>query len=580
MYAVFDKNCSYPGTIKSMARQQNQIASLKMQAHKQLQANRLREAGELYHKACQLDPRDADAWHNVAYICLQLKNMRGAEVAARNAIAVNPKLPASYTVLGAALHSQHRYGEAIPVFEQGLQLKKKNPAVYNNLGNSYLEMGDPAEAIRCYRRAEKLKPEARYHSNLLMTLNYFEPENPTEVYEEHRRWGQQHGQPPKVKRKFGSIADVQRRLRIGYVSPDLREHPVACFLEPLLTSHDHDKFHITCYSAVASPDQTTARLRGLVDDWRNIFGEPDEQVIRQIRADGIDILVDLSGHTAGNRLKVFAQKPAPVQITYLGYPNTTGVPAIDYRLTDALTDPPGKSDRYHSEKLVRLPQGFLCYQPPANTPEVAPSPCVQNGYITFGSFNNLAKITPQVISTWAAILQELPDTRLLIKTRSFVDPGTRQQVQALLSEQGIDPARLELRGPNPSVAEHLRVYNEIDIALDTFPYNGTTTTCEALWMGVPVITRAGQTHAGRVGVSLLTQLQKEAWIAPDLQAYIAGAVTLAGRLSAKPPLARGPLRNAMAGSSLCNAAAFTKTIEEAYRKMWADWCSETAAKSQ
>lgn len=554
-----------------MVRQQNQIANLKMRAHKLLQANRLREAGELYHKACQLNPRDADAWHNVASICLQLKNMRGAEVAARKAIAASPKIPAPYTVLGAALHSQHRYGEAIPVCERALKLKKNNPEIYNLLGSAYLEMGNQAKAVHCYRRAEKLQPEARYHSNLLMTLNYFDPKTPEEVYEEHRRWGRKHGRPPAGTREFANTAVAQRQLRIGYVSPDFREHPVAYFVEPLLAAHDRDAFSVTCYSGAANPDRTTARLQGLVADWRNIFGQSDEQVVRLIRADAIDILVDLSGHTAGNRLRVFAQRSAPVQITYLGYPNTTGVPAIDYRLTDAWADPPGETDRYHSEELVRLPHGFLCYQPPSGTPPVAPSPCGRNGYITFGSFNNLAKITPQVISTWSAILQECSDSRLLIKTRAFADPGTRQHCQSLFRDEGIEPARVELRGPTHTIPEHLGIYGEVDVALDTFPYNGTTTSCEALWMGVPVITLAGHNHAGRVGVSLLSQLNRQEWIANNRDEYIALAVQL-GRRVQQQELTRAALRETIAASSLCDPQTFTQGLEATYRSLWLRWC--------
>jgi predicted O-linked N-acetylglucosamine transferase (SPINDLY family) len=286
--------------------------------------------------------------------------------------------------------------------------------------------------------------------------------------------------------------------------------------------------------------------------------------------------VDLAGHTAGNRLQVFTTRPAPVQASYLGYPNTTGLAAMDYRLSDARADPPGEGDHLYSETLVRLPEGFLCYRPPGDAPPVRPAPVEKNGHITFGSFNNLAKMTPEVITTWAAILQRLPGSRLLLKTRAFADAGARECYRAQLQQAGIAAERIELRKPADTIGEHLAAYGEIDIALDTFPYNGTTTTCEALWMGVPVITLAGRLHAGRVGVSLLTQVRRTAWIAQGPGEYIEHAATLAGELQ-QNPAPRPALREAMARSPLCDAPGFCCHVEQAYREMWASWCRKHAA---
>jgi protein O-GlcNAc transferase len=306
------------------------------------------------------------------------------------------------------------------------------------MGQIFKQMGNTEAALQSYRQAQKLLAQDSTHSNILMCLNYSDSANPEAVFQEYQRWGKRYGNQHAGKRKFTNISNTERQLRIGYVSADFREHPVAWFLEPTLTRHDRKMFHITCYSAVAIPDQTTGRLRGLVDEWRNIFNQSDEQVIQQIKNDSIDILVDLSGHSAGNRLKVFAQKPAPVQVTYLGYPNTTGVHTINYRLTDSWADPPGMTERYHCEKLVRLPQGFLCYSPHPDAPEVSPSPFANNGHITFGSFNNLAKIMPTVVAAWAAILKRLPDARLLIKAYSFIDPDTRESYLAQFNDAGVD----------------------------------------------------------------------------------------------------------------------------------------------
>jgi len=558
-----------------MTDKKTQCKSLKTQAYQHYQANRLHQAGALYHQACQLDPGDADAWYMVCYICLLIQNLRGAEAAARQAIAIRPNHIDAHTVLGAALTAQHRYSQATPVLEQAIRLNKNNPAAYASLGSTQLELGNPAAAMTCYRKAGKLERNPRYHSNLLLTFNYFDNDDPLKIYEEHLCWGRLFAGPEQKNRDYPNSCEPDRPLRIGYVSADLRNHPVAYFLEPLLSERDQEAFHVTCYANVAAPDQLTGYLQQRADNWHNIFGMPDPQVAQQIRNDRIDILVDLAGHTAGNRLQLFTLRPAPVQVTYLGYPNTTGLAAMDYRLTDARADLPGETEQFYSEELVRLPGGFLCYRPPGDAPPVGPPPCEKNGYITFGSFNNLAKMTPEVIATWAAILQQLPGSRLLLKTRAFVDPGARERYRIQFDAAGIEPDRVELREPAGTIGEHLIMYGDIDIALDTFPYNGTTTTCEALWMGVPVIALAGKQHAGRVGVSLLSQVERTAWIAYSPDDYIKRAVNLARDLQDKP-VPRGPLRSTVAASALCGAAEFTRTVELVYHEMWEAWCLSRA----
>jgi predicted O-linked N-acetylglucosamine transferase (SPINDLY family) len=342
---------------------------------------------------------------------------------------------------------------------------------------------------------------------------------------------------------------------------------VAYFFEPLLKSHDREKFEIFCYSDVKSSDSVTERLEHEADCWRAIAWKKDGAVIKQIEADNIDILVDLAGHTAGNRLPVFARKPAPIQVSWLGYPNTTGLESIDYRFTDAVADPFGRDDDYYSEELYRLPGCFLCYGPHENAPAVSESPSVENSIVTFGSFNNLSKITPEVINAWSKILLRVEDARLVLKFKSFNDEHVRGRYSAMFTEGGISSDKIDFLSYVPGKADHLSLYNKIDIALDPFPYNGTTTTCEALWMGVPVVALAGDRHASRVGASILNAVGlDETLVANDIESYIDNAVALAADRGALQELRVG-LRQKMQDSPLCNAEDFTGRIEEAYQKM-------------
>jgi predicted O-linked N-acetylglucosamine transferase (SPINDLY family) len=295
------------------------------------------------------------------------------------------------------------------------------------------------------------------------------------------------------------------------------------------------------------------------------------QIAELVRSDAIDILVDLGGHTADDFLRVFARKPAPVQVTWLGYPNTTGLAAMDYRLTDALVDPAGTADEYHSEALVRLSGGFLCYLPPHHAPPVSPSPAAQFLAVTFGSFNTLQKITPEVVDAWTRILIAVPGSRLLLKRAPFRNSAVANRYRQMFQKAGIESDRVLLQDQTPSPADHLAQYSQIDVALDTFPYNGTTTTCEALWMGVPVICLAGNRHAGRVGASLLSRLGMADLIAGDFDDYVQVAVALANDPTRLAGL-RTSLRSRMAASSLCDAAKFARSVEAAYRAMWQKWC--------
>jgi predicted O-linked N-acetylglucosamine transferase (SPINDLY family) len=355
---------------------------------------------------------------------------------------------------------------------------------------------------------------------------------------------------------------------VGYVSPDFINHAVARFIEPVLSDHDRSRFEVFCYSNAQTPDTVTARLRALSEHWRDTALLDDAQTAALIREDRIDLLVDLAGHTAGNQLLVFARKPAPVQITWIGYPNTTGMGAMDYRLTDAIADPPGLSEAFHREQLVRLPGPFSCYLPSAESPDVNPLPALSAGHVTFGSFNQFAKLTPAVVELWARLLRECPSAHLLLRARSLADNETASRLRETFARLGVDPGRLELDGSQLSVAAHQGCYHRVDLALDPFPYNGTTTTCEALWMGVPVIALAGRTHVARVGASLLTHLGTPEWIAQSPDDYIERCRALASDL---PKLAaiRAGLRARFRASPLGDAKGFTRNLETTYATLWA-----------
>ena len=372
------------------------------------------------------------------------------------------------------------------------------------------------------------------------------------ILNQHTRWNRQHAEPLRGLIQ-GHVNDraIERRLRIGYVSRDFRQHPVGRFLLPLIENHDRGLFEIFCYSDVAGPDEMTVRFQSLASCWREIAGLKHEQVAAQIRTDQIDILVDLAGHTTGSRLLVFAQKPAPVQVSYLGYPADTGLSAIDYRFIDPWADPD------QAEKIWRLAKTNWCFAEQTDTPSVQPPPMAQQGCITFGSFNNFAKVTNSMLQIWAGILSRVPNSRLLLKAGAFVSATARDRARRGLVSHGIDITRLILLGPQPDHATHLATYSQIDIALDTFPYHGTTTTCDALWMGVPVITLAGQTHVSRVGVSLLSNIGLPELIANTTDEYMNTAVALANTPDRLKNL-RTNLRQRMKQSPLMDCARICK----------------------
>jgi len=532
---------------------------------------KIEEAGDAYREAIRLHPDYAEAHLNLANVLRPQGRLDEALVAYGEAIKLMPRYAKAHTNLGVTLQELGRLTEAVAAGRHAIALQPDLADAHSNLAVALWHQGKLDEAAAEFRRAIALQPDhARTFSSLLFCLQY-DDRLTDDLFAEHRAFGTRFGRPLPERVAYGNDRDPTRRLRIGYVSPDFRWHSVAFFIEPLFQEHDRASVEVFCYADVTRPDGVTGHLRGLVDHWVDSAWLSDNALAERIRHDGIDILVDLAGHTATNRLLVFAGKPAPIQVTWLGYPDTTGLAAMDYRLVDAVTDPPGAADAAATETLLRLDGGFLCYGGVGGGPEPTDPPCLSTGIVTFGSFNNPAKLSGATYDAWAALLTRLPQARLLLKGSPFGDPDTRSLYLARFAERGVDAGRVELMPRLPAVDVHFSIYNQVDIALDPYPYNGTTTTCEALWMGVPVVTLRGDRHAGRVGASLLTQIGLTEFIADSVEDYVATTAALA-QDPARLVALRRSLRPRIQASPLCDAGAFARKIEAAFRMMWRRWC--------
>ena len=526
---------------------------------------RLDEADAAYRQALALKPDYAGARYNLASLLQDRGRPEEALEHFERTLALWPERAELHNNLGATLLELGRFTEAVARFERVLALAPGLAEARNNLGKGCQELGRMAEAVAHYRQALALRPDyAEAHSNLLMTLSYLPDCPAAQLFAEHREYGRRQARPALP---HANPRQPDRRLRLGYVSGDFRRHVVGFFIEPLLAAHDPAEVAVHCYSETRRPDAATDRLKGLAEGWRDTAGLDDARLAALIQADGIDILVDLAGHSAFNRLPAFALKPAPVQVTWLGYPGTTGLEAIDYRLVDPVSDPEGAADAQAVEALVRLRDGFLCYRP-----QPGPEPARSGGPLMFGSFNNLNKLSEPVLALWAGLLRRLPETRLLLKSRQLADPAVSGALRRTFESRGVAPERLELLAWTAGPEAHLAAYGRVDIALDPFPYTGTTTSCEALWMGVPVVTLAGDRHAARMGASLLTRIGLPELIAADQAEYLEIAAALAADRDRLAGL-RATLRARMAASPLCDAAALAHRLETAYRAMWHRWCA-------
>ncbi len=504
--------------------------------HLHLAEGRPAAAETMFRRVLEMRPGDFEARKWLGIVLAHLRRVAEAEELLRDCVAHDPSPSPALSMLGHLEVITGRHASGIARLRKGVERDSTAPAEF---------------------------------STYVFDLNYSSELGRDEIWSAHREWDRRYA-PVVEPRDWPNRPEPERRLRVGFVSPDLRAHSVAFFLKPLLRHLDREQFEIRCYSNCPNPDNVSLELAELADGWRDIWLVNDREAAERIREDGIDILIDLAGHSANNRLPLFTRRPAPVQVTYLGYPNTTGLRAMDARIVDAVTDGP-ESDRFASEKLVRLPGCFLCYEP-GSYPAIVPPPVLRNGCVTFGSFNNFAKISPPVVAAWAAILRRVPGARLLLKHDLSGDPGTCRRLREAFAEAGVDPDRIGFLERAPDLETHLACYGEVDIALDPWPYNGTTTTCEALWMGVPVVTLIGDRHASRVGGTLLTHVGFDAGIAEDLEDYVATAVSLAENADLLEGL-RGFFRVETAVSPLCDGPAHAAAFGAALRELWVEWCA-------
>jgi predicted O-linked N-acetylglucosamine transferase (SPINDLY family) len=537
-----------------------------------LDLGRAAEAEESLRTAIRLKPDYAEAHFNLANILRSRGDREAAKASYGEALRLKPNMAAALCNLGDLHKGAVELARAVECFVAALKADPKSAEAWNNLGETLKEMGRIEEAIGVFQKGLEAHPtHALMHSNLLLALHYTPAVPPETIFKAHAVWAQRHADPllPAGKR-HANPRDPERRLRVGYVSPDFCAHSVAFFAEPLIREHDRERFEVFCYHAATRSDMVTERLKGLADGWRSLVGVEDAQAAALIERDGIDILVDLTGHTANNRLTLFARKPAPVQATWLGYPDTTGMRAIDWRFSDAIAEPPGEADRLSAERIVRLPHGFHSYRPPLDIAPPAEPPFRANGHVTFGSFNNTSKVTGEVVRVWSEILKRVPNSRLIVKSAQMGDEETRRRYLNTFVKFGIDAGRIELLARIDAADGHLRAYDRLDIGLDPFPYNGTTTTCEALWMGVPVVTVAGANHVARVGASLLTHCGLSELVASDEAGYIAAAVALAGDPDRMTTLRR-TMRDRLNAAPLTDYEGFARSVEAAYRAMWRDW---------
>ena len=569
------------------------------------QQGRIAEAIELLGRAHQAGPRDHVCEMRYGLALLAGRRISDAEAHFRHAVGLQPAFVEGWDNLAYCLKVQDRLKEAVACHEKTVALQPAYAAGWYNYGLTLSLLGRITEALACHDRALTADPRyahARFgraqalhqahrmseavaeygkflelqpghheaRSYRLFALHSLEGVTREQLFEEHLAYGRVVDTP--VVKALLNRPDPDRRLRVAFLSPDFRTHSVAFFIEPLLAALDRTGFEVYLYHDHFREDAVSARLRALANVWRNFVGQPADLVAATIMADAPDILVDLAGHTGmTNRLPLFARRLAPVQVTYLGYPNTTGVRAMDYRFTDGLADPVADADRFATEKLVRFAPTAWAYAPPADSPAVSPSPCLSRGHVTFGCFNTPAKITDSTLAVWAQILAAVPGSRLCLKGAGLDQPALRQRYAAHFEQCGVNGSRLDFLERTPDTRSHLACYNGIDIALDTAPYNGTTTTCESLWMGVPVVTLAGDRHMARVGASLLTACGHPEWIATTQMEYFARAVALAespaqlGRL-------RAGLRGELQAGPLLDHVGQAGRFGTALRDCWRVWC--------
>jgi len=571
------------------------------------------QAEKCYREALRLSPYYVEAHGNLGVLLFARGDWDEAERSYRNALANDTNYFEAHINLSALLFAASRQLESLYFARRASELNPRSAVAIERAALALGRLGRTPESLVELRRATTMDPTAATPwmslGAVLQALGYYEESDAAYmsaigvakddplpcmnrafwanyrsqsrelVWQRHQdvgRWLRDKLGPARSFESAIQRPDRDRRLRVGFVSPDFRRHSVGHFVQGALAHLNREQFQLYAYFDHYVEDHVSATLKPLFHRWRDIYSKTDELVYEQIRRDRVDILVDLAGLSAGNRMRLFARRAAPVQVTYLGYPNTTGLDCMDYRLTDHWADPESDGDAFHSEKLWRLPNSFLCYSPPLDSMDVSAPPILENGFVTFGSFNNRIKISDECLELWVRLLREHPSARLLLKSiQGTEDKASRQGLLDRFLGHGIDPDRVEVRGYISGLEEHLEMYAQIDIALDTFPYNGTTTTCEALWMGVPVIGLKGDRHAARVGESLLANVGLPELLAGSPDDYL----KIAGELAADPQrlaeLRRG-MRERMRASRLMNSRAIGLEIGTALRGMWVRHCDRFA----
>jgi len=544
------------------------------EAHNNL-GTALRDLGQLdaavesYRKALVLKPDYAEAHNNLGNVLQAQGNLDAAVESYRKALVLKRDFAEAHNNLGTALRDLGQLGAAVESFHQALALKPDFTEAHNNLGNTLQDLGELDAAMECYRKALELRPDyADAYGNLLFCLNYHPDLSAEDIFAEYRGWNERIARPLLHRQVHANARDPLRRLRIGYVSADLRQHSARHAIEPLLAHHDKAQVEVFAYSGAMLEDGISARFKGYVDHWQSTVGMSDEALAELIRGDGIDILVDMAGHTAGNRLLVFARKPAPIQVSSFGYGYTTGLEAMDYFLGEEEFTPPGCESLF-AEELVRLPV-IATYRPAEGMGESGPLPALQGKGVTFGTLSRSVRINHRVIRTWAGILNRLPEARLVINSGSFRDAGMQVSMHKQFGAYGIAEHRLVLGFDSPP----WDVLRAMDISLDCFPHNSGTTLSESLYMGVPYVTLAGRPSVGRIGASVLKTVGHPEWIATSEEDYIDKAVALATDMD-RLVLLRGSLRGQMQQSPLMDEAAYVRAVEAAYRSMWQRWCKGT-----
>jgi predicted O-linked N-acetylglucosamine transferase (SPINDLY family) len=543
--------------------QESAALAWRLGQHDQAQARMLR--------SFDCDDVDVNTWRRFSSWLISEPRFHLARPAWRPILARCPDDWISLVNLGVAIQRRGFPSEAEGFQRRAMAMNAQGIEPYANLGVSLNDQGRTQEAIALYRECLEKNPDAAaIASNLVFTLHFDPALSPDAIFAEHVAFGRTFADPWSAEREYPHERNPERRLRIGYVSPDFRWHPVSYFLDPVLDEHDAERFEVSCYSDVERPDEVTKRCEELVQHFTPCRGWSDEKLAAQIESDKIDILVDLAGHTGNNRLMVFARKPSPIQVSWLGYFDTTGVRAIDYRIADehALSK---DAERFFVERVLRLPRSQNCFRPTA-APDPAPPPCLERGKITFGCYNNPSKIGRHVISTFSRILLEVPDSRLVLKYAMFDDPVMRARYASWFEADGIALDRIDFRG-HSSMDAFMKSFADIDIALDPFPYSGETTAVHTLWMGVPLVALEGETAVQRLASRVLRVAGFGEWVATSIDDYTRIARSLACTPGADLASARARQRERLRASPLLDYRGVTRDLEGAYRAMWRSFCS-------